>query len=214
MQPTPSARAILRDGLWHNNAALVQLLGLCPLLAVTTSAVAGLGLGLATLLVVTASNLVVSLIRHYVPQDVRIPVFVLVIAAFVTVIELLMAAWLHELYRTLGLFLPLIVTNCAILGRAEAFASRHPVGPALIDGLATGLGFAAVLIALGALRELLGHGTLLAGAEQLFGEAAAGWSVELVEGDVFLLAILPPGAFIGLALMLALKNWLEGRRSE
>ncbi|MBK1727309.1 electron transport complex subunit E [Halorhodospira neutriphila] len=213
MQPTPSARTILRDGLWHNNAALVQLLGLCPLLAVTTSAVAGLGLGLATLLVVTASNLVVSLIRHYVPQDVRIPVFILVIAAFVTVIELLMAAWLHELYRTLGLFLPLIVTNCAILGRAEAFASRHPVGPALVDGLATGLGFAAVLIALGALRELLGHGTLLAGAEQLFGEAAAGWSVELVEGDVFLLAILPPGAFIGLALMLALKNWLEARRS-
>ncbi|MBK1735033.1 electron transport complex subunit RsxE [Halorhodospira abdelmalekii] len=209
--PAPQSRTIWREGLWRNNAALVQLLGLCPLLAVTSTAVAGLGLGIATLLVLTASSVVVSLIRNWVPQDVRIPVFILVIASFVTIVELLVAAWLHDLYRTLGLFLPLIVTNCAILGRAEAFASRHPVGPAAIDGVAMGCGFAAVLVVLGALRELIGRGTLLAGAEQLFGPVAAGWTIELVEGDLFLLAILPPGAFIGLALLLALKNRLDDR---
>lgn len=209
--PRPSTKAIWKQGLWQNNAALVQLLGLCPLLAVTTTAVAGFGLGVATMLVVTASNVVVSLIRNWVPQDVRIPVFILIIASFVTIVELLIAAWLHDLYRTLGLFLPLIVTNCAILGRAEAFASRQPVGAAALDGLATGAGFAAVLIVLGGLRELLGRGTLLDGAEQLFGEVAANWSIELVEGDLFLLAILPPGAFIGLALLLALKNRIEDR---
>ncbi len=211
MSAEPTTREILRQGLWGNNAALVQLLGLCPLLAVTTTAVAGLGLGLATLLVVTASNIVVSMIRNVVPQDVRIPVFVLVIAAFVTVIELSMQAWLHDLYRTLGIFLPLIVTNCAILARAEAFASRQRLGPAAVDGLATGAGFAAVLVVLGSLRELIGRGTLLDGAEQLFGEAAAGWTIELAEGDVFLLAILPPGAFIGLALLLAIKNRIDER---
>lgn len=214
MSETPSTREILRNGLWGNNAALVQLLGLCPLLAVTTTAVAGLGLGLATLLVITASNVAVSLIRNIVPRDVRIPVFILVIAAFVTVVELVMAAWLHELYRTLGLFLPLIVTNCAILGRAEAFASRQPVGPAAVDGVATGAGFAAVLILLGALRELLGHGTLLDGADQLFGPVAAGWKLELTAGDPFLLAILPPGAFIGLALLLAIKNRIDERHGR
>ena len=211
MSEEPSTRAILRDGLWGNNAALVQLLGLCPLLAVTTTATAGLGLGLATLLVVTASSTAVSLIRNLVPRDVRIPVFILIIAALVTVVEMAMAAWLHELYRTLGLFLPLIVTNCAILGRAEAFASRNRVGPAALDGVATGAGFAAVLIGLGALRELIGRGTLLDGAEQLFGPAAAGWSVELIPGDVFLLAILPPGAFFGLAVLLAIKNRIDDR---
>ena len=211
MSAEPTTREILRQGLWGNNAALVQLLGLCPLLAVTTTAVAGLGLGLATLLVVTASNIVVSMIRNVVPQDVRIPVFVLVIAAFVTVIELSMQAWLHDLYRTLGIFLPLIVTNCAILARAEAFASRQRLGPAAVDGLATGAGFAAVLVVLGSLRELIGRGTLLDGAAQLFGEAAAGWTIELAEGDVFLLAILPPGAFIGLALLLAIKNRIDER---
>ncbi|MFW6345827.1 MAG: electron transport complex subunit E [Halomonas sp.] len=205
MSETPSTREILRNGLWGNNAALVQLLGLCPLLAVTTTAVAGLGLGLATLLVITASNVAVSLIRNIVPRDVRIPVFILVIAAFVTVVELVMAAWLHELYRTLGLFLPLIVTNCAILGRAEAFASRQPVGPAAVDGVATGAGFAA---------ELLGHGTLLDGADQLFGPVAAGWKLELTAGDPFLLAILPPGAFIGLALLLAIKNRIDERHGR
>ncbi|MCG5541393.1 MULTISPECIES: electron transport complex subunit E [unclassified Halorhodospira] len=214
MSQTPTTRSIFRDGLWGNNAALVQLLGLCPLLAVTTTAVAGLGLGIATLLVVTASSVVVSLIRNIVPQDVRIPVFILVIAAFVTIVELVVAAWLHDLYRTLGLFLPLIVTNCAILARAEAFASRQPVGPAALDGIATGTGFAAVLIVLGALRELIGRGTLLDGAEQLFGPAAAGWTVELVDGDVFLLAILPPGAFIGLALLLAIKNRIDDRHGR
>ncbi len=204
-------KSILRNGLWTNNAALVQLLGLCPLLAVTTTAVAGLGLGLATLLVITASSTAVSLIRHRVPRDVRLPVFILVIATFVTVTELLVAAWLHEIYLTLGLFLPLIVTNCAILARAETFASRQPVGPAALDGFATGAGFALVLAVLGAGRELVGRGTLLDGAEMLFGPAAAGWTVTLVDGDVFLLAVLPPGAFIGLALLLAAKNRLDSR---
>ncbi|BAU57140.1 electron transport complex subunit E [Halorhodospira halochloris] len=209
--PPPSSKAIWYEGLWKNNAALVQLLGLCPLLAVTTTAMAGLGLGIATLLVVTASSIVVSLIRNWVPQDVRIPVFILIIASFVTIVELLVAAWLHDLYRTLGLFLPLIVTNCAILARAEAFASRQPVAPAALDGLATGAGFAAVLVVLGAMRELLGRGTLLDGADQLFGDIAANWTIELVDGDLFLLAILPPGAFIGLAVLLALKNRIEDR---
>lgn len=210
--PTPSTKAIWREGLWQNNAALVQLLGLCPLLAVTTTAMAGLGLGLATLLVMTASSVVVSLVRNWVPQDVRIPVFILIIASFVTTVELVIAAWMHDLYRTLGLFLPLIVTNCSILGRAEAFASRQPVGAAALDGIASGAGFAAVLVVLGGLRELFGRGTLFDGTEQLFGDIAANWTIELVEGDVFLLAILPPGAFFGLALLLALKNHLEDRR--
>lgn len=202
---------IARDGLWHNNPGLVQMLGLCPLLAVTGTAVNGLGLGLATLFVLAGSNLVVSLIRGALRPEIRIPVFVLVIASLVTTVELVMNAYFHDLFRTLGIFIPLIVTNCAIIGRAEAFASRNAPLPALVDGIVMGLGFAAVLVVLGAMREIVGHGTLLAGAEQLFGPAAADWGVQVPGYRGFLLAVLPPGAFIGLALLVAAKNAVDLR---
>jgi Na+-translocating ferredoxin:NAD+ oxidoreductase subunit E len=202
------AAEVLRTGLWTNNAGLVQLLGLCPLLAVSTSFVNGLGLGLATTLVLVASNLTVSLIRGLVRPEIRIPVFVLVIASFVTAVELVMNAWFHELFRVLGIFIPLIVTNCAIIGRAEAFASREPPGLAALDGLAMGAGFTAVLVTLGAGRELVGQGTLFSGAHMMFGEAARGLEVSFLDGG-FLLALLPPGAFIGLGLLVAAKNLLD-----
>ena len=206
---------IIRNGLWTNNPGLVQLLGLCPLLAVSNSVVNALGLGLATLLVLTASNIAVSAIRDVVRDEIRIPVFVLVIAAFVTTVELAMNAWLHELYTILGIFIPLIVTNCAIIGRAEAFASRNPVAHAALDGFMMGLGFTLALLALGALRELLGAGTLLADAELLFGPVAESWTLTVIpEFRGFLLAILPPGAFIGLALLIAAKNAWERRQPK
>lgn len=210
---TPSTRTLWRDGLWTNNPGLVQLLGLCPLLAVTGTAINGLGLGLATLAVLTASNLLVSLLRHRVAPELRIPVFVLIIATLVTVVDRILAAFLHDLWTTLGIFIPLIVTNCTLLARAEAFASRRPVVDALHDGLAQGSGFLLVLVTLGALRELIGHGSLLAGADQLFGPAAAGLTVQLFpEQHGLLLAVLPPGAFIGLGLLVALRQHLQRRR--
>ncbi|MEJ2515519.1 MAG: electron transport complex subunit E [Gammaproteobacteria bacterium] len=205
-----SAGEVLKAGLWSNNPGLVQLLGLCPLLAVTTSVVNGLGLGLATTLVLVGSNLVVSLIRNVVRQEIRIPVFVLVIASLVTSVELAMNAWFHELYRVLGIFIPLIVTNCAIIGRAEAFASRARPAMAVLDGLAMGAGFTAVLVVLGGARELIGQGTLLSGAHMMFGEAATSVEMTFADGG-FLLALLPPGAFIGLGLLVALKNVIDAR---
>ncbi len=204
---------IIRDGLWGNNTGLVQLLGLCPLLAVTGTMVNGLGLGIATTLVLVTSNLTVSLVRHLVRPEVRIPVFVLIIASAVTAIELGMQAFFFDLYKVLGIFIPLIVTNCVIIGRAEAFASRNSPPRAVVDGLAMGLGFTAVLVALGALREALGHGTLFQGASLMFGDRADWLSVTLFEDyRGFLLAILPPGAFIGLGLLIAIKNAIENRR--
>jgi len=208
----PELKHIWRSGLWDSNPGLVQLLGLCPLLAVTNSAINGIGLGVATLLVLTISSLLVSLLRSSWQPEIRIPAFVLIIATTVTAIDLSMQAWLHELSRTLGIFVPLIVTNCTILARAEAFASRQPVGSAVHDALAQGTGFAAVLIVLGAGREIVGQGTLLAGADMLFGEAAAGWAIQLLPFDQgLLLAVLPPGAFIGLGLMVALWQYLDNR---
>jgi electron transport complex protein RnfE len=210
------AAEVIRTGLWTNNAGLVQLLGLCPLLAVSTSFVNGLGLGIATTLVLLASNLTVSLIRNVVRPEIRIPVFVLVIASFVTAVELAMNAWFHELFRVLGIFIPLIVTNCAIIGRAEAFASREKPGLAALDGIAMGLGFTAVLVTLGAARELIGQGTLFSGAHMMFGEAARSIELQLADGG-FLLALLPPGAFIGLGLLVAAKNLVDAglqRRRE
>jgi Na+-translocating ferredoxin:NAD+ oxidoreductase subunit E len=204
------AAEVVRTGLWTNNAGLVQLLGLCPLLAVSTSLVNGLGLGVATMLVLVASNITVSVIREFVRPEIRIPVFVLVIASFVTAVELIMNAWFHELFRVLGIFIPLIVTNCAIIGRAEAFASRQPPGLAALDGIAMGFGFTAVLVVLGGARELVGQGTLLAGAHMMFGEGARALEMQLLDGG-FLLALLPPGAFIGLGLMVAGKNFLDAR---
>lgn len=206
---------IAKDGLWNNNVALVQILGLCPLLAVTSTAINGLGLGIATTLVLVASNLTVSLIRHLVRPEVRIPVFVLVIASFVTAVELAMNAFFHDLYKVLGIFIPLIVTNCSILGRAEAFASKNPVGKSVIDGLTMGLGFAVVLLVLGAMRELIGAGTLFAQAHMMFGDAARWLTVTVIEDyKGFLLAILPPGAFIGLGLLIALKNLVDQRAEK
>jgi electron transport complex protein RnfE len=203
---------IIKSGLWTNNAGLVQLLGLCPLLAVTGSLINGLGLGLATTLTLLASNSIVSLIRGVVRPEIRIPVFVLVIASIVTVIELAMNAWFHQLYLVLGIFIPLIAANCTIIGRAEAFASRNRLGPAALDGLMVGLGFTLVLVALGALRELVGNGTLLAQAHLMFGEAARELTMTLGEDySGFLLAVLPPGAFIGLGFLIALKNIIDDR---
>lgn len=200
------------EGLWRNNPALVQLLGLCPLLAVTGTAINGLGLGLATLFVLVGSNLIVSLIRGALKPEVRIPVFVLVIASLVTTVELTMNAYFHALYTTLGIFIPLIVTNCAIIARAEAFASRNAPLPSVLDGLWMGGGFALVLVTLGAMREIIGHGTLFAGAEHLFGPAAAEWEVQWTAYRGFLLAVLPPGAFFGLGLLIAAKNAIDSRR--
>ena len=200
------------QGLWKNNPALVQLLGLCPLLAVTATVINGLGLGIATALVLVGSNITVSLVRNIVRNEIRIPVFVMVIAAFVTIVQLLMNAFTYELYLTLGIFIPLIVTNCAIIGRAEAYASKNPVLPAAIDGLMMGIGFTAILMVLGGMREILGSGTLLAGADRLFGPIAENWTITLFHTEQpFLLAILPPGAFLGMGLLIAIKNTIDAR---
>lgn len=204
---------IIRDGLWKNNPALVQLLGLCPLLAVSNTTINGLGLGLATTLTLVASNGLVSLLRKQIPDEARLPVFVMIIASIVTAIELSMNAWFHELYLILGIFIPLIVTNCAITGRAEAFAARNPVGPAIVDGLMMGIGFTAVLVLLGAMRELIGQGTILSEAHLMFGEGARNFSIVLFEHyRGFLMVLLPPGAFIGLGLIVALKNVIDARQ--
>lgn len=203
------------QGLWKNNPGLVQLLGLCPLLGVTNTLTNALGLGIATLLVLLGSNMVVSLVRTHVPNEIRIPIFVMIIATFVTVIQLLMNAFTFGLYQSLGIFLPLIVTNCAIIGRAEAFASKNPLLPAAIDGLMMGLGFLCVLVALGAMREILGQGTLFAGADLLLGSWAKALHIDVFHSDNhFLLAMLPPGAFIGMGLLIALKNSIDQRQAR
>ena len=208
-----SYQKIFADGLWHNNTGLVQLLGLCPLLAVSSTVINALGLGLATTAVLIGSNVTVSLIRNLVRPELRIPVFVLVIASFVTAVELSMKAFLYNLYLILGIFIPLIVTNCMIIGRAEAFASKNNVSRSLVDGLAMGLGFTAVLVALGAMREIIGSGTLFANFNLMFGPGAQALKITFFEHyRGFLLAILPPGAFIGLGLLIAIKNKLEKRR--
>lgn len=209
-----SYRKIFAEGLWQQNTGLVVLLGLCPLLAVSGTVVNAIGLGLATTLTLVCSNLVVSLARRTLRPEIRIPAYVIIIASVVTVIQLLMQAWFYDLYRVLGIFIPLIVTNCAIIGRAEAFASRNAPLPSAIDGLATGLGFLLALVALGALRELIGRGTLMSQASLMFGELGESLQVTLIPGHPgFLLAILPPGAFIGLGILIAGRNWLESKRA-
>jgi len=210
-----SLKQILADGAWRQNTGLVVLLGLCPLLAVTNTLVNGLALGLATMLTLMVSGVSVSLMRGLLRAEIRIPAFVLIIASVVTVIELLMHAFFFELYRVLGIFIPLIVTNCAIIGRAEVFASRNGPLPSLMDGFATGLGFCITLVLLGALRELTGRGTLLDGVDMLLGD----WGQYLVltvipEHPGFLLAMLPPGAFFGLALLIAARNAWESRQRD
>ncbi|GAB3459676.1 electron transport complex subunit E [Azotobacter salinestris] len=211
----PSYRELSFNGLWKNNPALVQLLGLCPLLGVSNSTVNALGLGLATVLVLGCSNVAVSLVRRVVNTAVRLPVFVMIIAALTTCIELLMQAFTYELYQILGIFIPLITTNCVILGRADGFAAKHSPLLAGFDGLMMGLGFAAVLVMLGGLRELFGTGGLFANMHLLFGSAATEWHIVLVDDyKGFLLAILPPGAFIVLGLLIALKNRIDEHRAE
>ncbi|MBQ1782694.1 MAG: electron transport complex subunit E [Gammaproteobacteria bacterium] len=207
---TNNWRTIALNGLWHSNPALVQLLGLCPLLAVSNSLVNGLGMGLATMAVLMSSNLIIALTRRWIPSEIRIPVFVLLIASLVSCVELLMQAFTPGLYLNLGIFVALIVTNCIIIGRAEAFASKNPVVDGVVDGLMMGGGFAIVLTLLGALRELIGQGTLFDGAALLFGPIASNWTLHIgAGGEHFLLAILAPGAFIGLGLLVALKNAID-----
>ena len=207
----PTPRTILEYGLSSGNVVLVQLLGLCPLLAVSTNLVAALGLGLATVLALTCTNAAVAAIRRVTGRDVRIPVFVTVIACVVTAIELAMRAYLPALHGVLGLFIPLIVTNCALLGRAEAFASRHDPARAALDGFAIGTGFLFVLLLLGGLREAIGQGTLFAGAGALLGLPMLEWTL-LPGYRGFLLATLPVGAFVLLALLIAARQrWLAAR---
>ncbi len=203
-------RRIVKDGIWDNNIVFAQSLALCPLLAVTGTASNGLGMGLASTGVMIASGLLISLLRHIITPQVRIPVFVLVIAVLVTLTDLFLNAWLHDLHKVLGLFIPLIVTNCAILGRAESFASRNPPLPALVDGLMMGLGFTLALVILGAARELLGSGTLFANAALLLGSWAKFLELVLIpDYKGFLLIILPPGGFIVLGCLLAGKRLVD-----
>lgn len=211
---TPAAGDIVRDGLWRRNTVLVQMLGLCPLLAVSATVVNALGLALATLLVLVGSNIAVSLIRHRISATVRLPAFVMIIAAFVTCAELLMAAFAYELYGILGIFIPLIVTNCAILGRAESFASRQPPLASALDGLMTGLGFASVLLVLGATRELFGQGTLFMNMDLLLGPMAANWGLDIFPDLNFLFLVLPPGAFFATGLLIALKNLIDNHLQQ
>jgi len=199
---TLNKQDIFTDGFWYNNAIFAQLLGMCPLLGVTTSAENGFWMGVATLMVLVGSNLIVSLVRDYIPAEVRIPSYIVIIASLVTVVGLAMNAWMHGMYLILGLFIPLIVVNCSILGRAEAFASKNSVGNSLVDALGMGLGFTFALLLLGGTRELLGQG-------QLFGFNVFGDSYP----DV-LLFILPPGAFIALGFILAGVNWVNMRMQK
>ena len=203
---------IARDGLWGNNVVFAQSLALCPLLAVTGTATNGLGLGLASTFVMVTSAVLIALLRDIITPEVRIPVFVLIIAVLVTLVDLAMNAWVHDLHKVLGLFIPLIVTNCAILGRAESFAFRNRVLPALFDGLMMGIGFTLSLVVLGAVREVLGSGTLFQGAALMLGKAMAFLELTLIpDYRGFLLAILPPGGFVALGLILAGKRVLDRR---
>lgn len=202
-----STKDLWLDGLWRENPGLVKLLGLCPLLAISNTVVNGLSLGLASLFTLCVANTSVSAMRHLIPTSVRIPIYVLIIATTVTVVDLFAQAFAPELHRSLGIFLPLIVTNCLIIGRAESFAQRQTIARSMHDAVAMGLGFILVLVVLGATRELIGSGSLFAGAEHLFGGVAANWSIELFsKNHGLLVALLPPGAFIGLGFLLAAKS--------
>lgn len=205
---------IIENGLWKQNPGVVQLLGLCPTLAVTSTAVNGLSLGIATSLVMAASNASVSPVRKLVPDEIRIPVFILIIAALVTIIDLSMNAFVHPLYNVLGIFIPLIVTNCIVLARVESFAAKNPTTPSALDGFMMGLGLTLVLTLLGAMRELVGKGTAFSGIDLVFGPEAKAFVLQVIpDYPGFLLAILPPGAFIGLALLIAGRNWVEQRKA-
>lgn len=203
-------REIVQNGLWKQNSILAQVLGLCPLLAVSNTLVNGVSLGLATILVMALSNLAVSSLRTFIPYEIRIPVFILIIAALVTVVDLAFNAFLHELYLVLGIFIPLIVTNCIVLARVEAFAAKNTMWSSTLDGIMMGLGFVLVIGLLGGIREFVGSGTLFSGIEMVIPGTHA---IQILPEDYpgFLLAILPPGAFFVLGLMIAGRNWLDAR---
>ena len=207
-----SLTATFTEGLWKNNPGLVQLLGLCPLLAVTGTFVNGLGLGLATLFVVTCSNVLVSATRKLIRPEIRIPMYVLIIASLVTCIELIFKAYFPSLDRTLGIFIPLIVTNCTIVARAEVFASRNTLSRSFLDGLSMGFGFLLLLSTLGAFRELVGNGTVFSRLDMLVGGTPMD-GISITDGG-FLLMMLPPGAFFALALAVAGKSFLDQRRNR
>jgi len=206
-------REIVHNGLWKQNAVLGQMLGLCSLLAISTTAVNAVSLGLATILVMGMASLIVSTLRGFIPYEIRITVFILIIAALVTVVDMAMNAWLHELYLVLGIFIPLIVVNCIVLARVEAFAAKNPPGASAFDGVMMGIGFVWVIGLLGAIREFVGQGTLLAGIDMVIPGLNA---IQILPEDYpgFLLAILPPGAFFVLGLMIAGRNWLDARANE
>ncbi|CAH0136260.1 electron transport complex subunit E [Erwinia aphidicola] len=209
------AKTLLVGGLWKNNSALVQLLGLCPLLAVTSTATNALGLGLATTLVLTCTNSGISLSRRWVPSEIRIPIYVMIIAAVVSCVQMLINAYAYGLYQSLGIFIPLIVTNCIVVGRAEAVASKSHVGLAALDGMAIGLGATSVMVVLGSIREIIGNGTIFNGADQLLGPWAKAMRIEVVHFDSpMLLAMLPPGAFIGLGMLLAAKYLIDNKMKQ
>ena len=205
---------ITRDGLWDNNVVFAQMLALCPTLAVTGTATNGLGMGLATTAVLVASNVLISALRRFISPDVRIPVYIVLIATLVTLVDMSLNAWVHELYKVLGLFIALIVVNCAILGRAEAFAAKNPVTAAALDGLMMGLGFTLALVAIGGVREILGSGTLFVNAHLLLGPSFAFLELSVIpEYRGFLLMILPPGGFLAVGFLLAGKRGLDRRRA-
>lgn len=212
---TPSLASYFTSALWDYNVALVQMLALCPALAVTTTATNGLGMGLATTLVLVLTNALISALRHTIAPEVRNPVMIGLIAGVVTLTDMAMNAWMHELYKVLGLFIALIVTNCAVLGRAESFSLKHPVLPSMLDGLGMGLGFTWVLVLIGGIREILGSGTLFAQASSLLGPHFQWLEITVLPGyQGILLAILPPGAFIVLGFLLAAKRVLDRQRAE
>ncbi len=183
---------IFTRGLLKENPVFVLLLGMCPTLGVTSSAMNGLGMGLATTFVLVMSNAVISLVKNFIPNKVRIPCFIVIIASFVTIVDLVMAAYFPELHARLGIFIPLIVVNCIVLARAEAFASHHSILPSIIDGLGMGLGFALAVTILGAVRELLGNGSI--------------FGIKFISGDGILVFVLAPGAFIVLGYLIAIVN--------
>ena len=206
---------IARNGLWDNNVVLAQMLALCPTLAVTGSATNGLGMGLATTAVLTASNVIIASLRHLISPQVRIPVYIVLIATLVTLVDMSLNAWLHDLYKVLGLFIALIVVNCAILGRAEAFAAKNTVAASAADGLMMGFGFTGALVVIGAVREIIGSGTLFAQASLLLGQGMAFLELTVIPHyRGFLLAILPPGGFLALGFILAGKRLLDRRLAE
>jgi electron transport complex protein RnfE len=208
-----SFKEIAWNGIWKQNTALIQLLGMCPLLAMSNSVVNGVGLGLATVFVMAMSNLIVSALRSLIPYEIRIPVFILIIAALVTITDLAMNAYLHDLYLVLGIFIPLIVTNCIVLARVEAFAAKNPVIASTVDGAAMALGLTSVLAVLGAIRELIGTGALFSGIEMVIPSAHA---IQILPADYpgLLVAILPPGAFFVLGMLIAGRNWLDARANQ